>query len=284
MGAMRLTRETLALPRAVEPDVEFFAVGDIHGRADLLDALLDAAAATRNQARERRLVFLGDLVDRGPDSLGALELAGHAGERIGASETVALMGNHEILMRMTLDPAIPEKIGLRALQVWLGNGGAAVVEELFGLDPGWSNHGTLLRALRETAPAEVAAWLGRLRANYRSGGVLFVHAGVNPALPLESFLALPWDTPLAGLKEAGHWAWVRAPFLDHMPGANGFSGYFVVHGHTPLDRGHTRDHAEQVQRFRLNLDGGSAMTGQAKMAILRGGVAEVISVQGEPPE
>lgn len=284
MGAMRFTRETHALPRAIEPDVEIVAIGDIHGRADLLDALLDEAAATRVLARARRLVLLGDLIDRGPDSLGALALARQGGERIGAGETIPLMGNHEILMRMTLDPAIPVKAGLRALQVWLGNGGAAVVEELFGFDAGWRDLGALLRALRETAPEEVVGWLDGLRANYRSGGVLFVHAGVNPTLPLESFLSLPWDTPLAGLKEAAHWAWVRAPFLDHRPGADGFSGYFVVHGHTPLDRGHTHDAAEQVARFRLNLDGGSAMTGEAKMAILRGGVAEVVSVQGEPPD
>jgi hypothetical protein len=72
---------------------------------------------------------------------------------------------------------------------------------------------------------------------------------------------------------------VRGPFLDHKPGSQGFSGYLVVHGHTPLDRGHTKGHAEQVQRFRLNLDGGSAVTGQAKLAFLRGGVAEVVTAQ-----
>jgi serine/threonine protein phosphatase 1 len=116
-----------------------------------------------------------------------------------------------------------------------------------------------------------------LQSHHRSGAVLFVHAGVNPKIPLETFLAEPWDEPLDRVDEKAHWAWVRAPFLDHRPDERGFSGYFVVHGHTPLDRGHTRGHSEQVQRFRLNLDGGSAMTGIAKMAILRGDAAEIVT-------
>src|SRR5437016_10214892 len=99
MVAMLLSRESLALPRAIAPELEILAIGDIHGRADLLDALLREAEATPRAARERKLLFTGDLVDRGPDSLGALALAAEAGGRIGASETVALMGNHEILMR-----------------------------------------------------------------------------------------------------------------------------------------------------------------------------------------
>src|SRR5579863_814753 len=99
---MRIAREFLTLPRSVEPGLEIVAIGDIHGRSDLLDALLEQAPAP--EAPARRLVFTGDLVDRGPDSLGALILAISAGERVGAAQTVALMGNHEILMRLALDP------------------------------------------------------------------------------------------------------------------------------------------------------------------------------------
>ena len=83
------------------------------------------------------------------------------------------------------------------------------------------------------------------------------------------------------LDDKTHWAWVRAPFLEHKPGPGGFFGLFVVHGHTPLDRGLTKSHAEQAERFRLNLDGGSAATGLAKMAILRGGVAEIVTAYAE---
>ena len=275
---MPLTREVLTLPRAIAPDLEIVAIGDIHGRSDLLEALIDAAAATPRRAAARHVVFTGVLVDRGPDSLGALQLAREAAERIGAEATIGLYGNHEILMRMTLDAATPVAEGLDALQVWLGNGGDAVIEQLIGDTP-WGEAPHLLMRLRQATPAPVAAWLASLKAHHRSGDVLFVHAGVHPAMPLESFLALPWDTPLDQVDESAHWAWVRGPFLDHKPDANGFSGLFVVHGHSPGDRGRTSGAAEQALRFRLNLDGGSAMTGAAKMAILCGGLAEVVTAR-----
>ena len=270
---MRLSREILQLPLAVDPQAEIVAIGDIHGRSDLLDALLDEAAATPPGAPERRIVFLGDLVDRGPDSLGALRLAAEAGERVGAAETVALFGNHEILMRLALDPESAPRAGRAALAVWLRNGGGAVAGQMLGEDGPQSG----LDDLREATPDWMLEWLRGLRPHARSGEALFVHAGVNPNTALATFLAQPWDEPLARLEESAHWAWVRGPFLDHKPGPGGFSGHFVVHGHTPLDRGHTAGHAEQVRRFRLNLDGGSAMTGMAKMAFLRGGVAEVVT-------
>ena len=224
-------------------------------------------------------MFTGDLVDRGPDSLGALALAAEANARAGADETIALMGNHEILMRLALDPSTPPNRALEALAVWVGNGGEATIEELLGSAASWGNARRLLRALREAAPPPVLDWLAALKVHTRSGGVLFVHAGVNPAIQLEEFLAEPWDAPLAFLDEDLHWAWVRRPFLDHDPGERGFSDYFVVHGHTPLDHGHSRGHAEQVRRFRINLDGGSAMTGAAKMAILRGSLAEIVTAE-----
>ncbi|HEY4806317.1 MAG TPA: hypothetical protein VIH81_01010, partial [Roseiarcus sp.] len=77
-----------------------------------------------------------------------------------------------------------------------------------------------------------------------------------------------------------HWAWVRRPFLDHRPGPEGFSGFFVVHGHTPNDARPKASHADQIAGLRLNLDAGSVLTGVAKMAIIRDRHAEVISTRG----
>ncbi|HYA72704.1 MAG TPA: metallophosphoesterase, partial [Roseiarcus sp.] len=68
-------RHAFVLPRSGAPDVEIFAIGDIHGRADLLAALLEEAAREPRRAPRRAIVFLGDLIDRGPDSLGAIDLA-----------------------------------------------------------------------------------------------------------------------------------------------------------------------------------------------------------------
>jgi len=69
---------------------------------------------------------------------------------------------------------------------------------------------------------------------------------------------------------------VRWPFLEHDPGPDGWSGLFVVHGHTPRDAKPHASHADQIDRFRLNLDAGSAMSGVAEMAIIRGARAHVI--------
>ena len=68
--------------------------------------------------------------------------------------------------------------------------------------------------------------------------------------------------------------------LNHRPGPEGFSGFLVVHGHTPNDGRRDASHADQIAGFRLNLDAGSAMTGVAKMAIIRDRYSEVVSARG----
>ena len=138
------------------------------------------------------------------------------------------------------------------------------------------------KRMRAEVPTEVLNWLRGLRAYYLSGGLLFVHAGINPAIDLHSFLNAPWLTPLRAFDESRHWAWVREPFLRHKPGATGFSGYFVVHGHTPRDAGCAPLVKDQIARFRLNLDAGSFYTGEAKLALIRGAGAEVWTAKGEP--
>ena len=139
----------------------------------------------------------------------------------------------------------------------------------------------MLAAARASLPERVRAWLHSLRGSWRSGDLLFVHAGVNPRFDLETFLAAPWNVPIAALDEERHWAWVRWPFLEHRPGPEGFGGYFVVHGHTPNDGMRNASHEDQVAGFRLNLDAGSGLTGVAKMAIIRGRRAEVIAARGQ---
>ncbi len=184
-----VSRETYVLPRAVAPDVEVFAIGDIHGRPDLLQALIDEAAGEPKRRERRAIVFLGDLVDRGPDSLGAIDLAIGAGERIGADDEIALMGNHEAMMRLALDPKTPWDDALDALGNWLRNGGTATVRQFvdFTSPPGGPEE--LLTVIRVALPERVRRWLESLRSHWRSQDVLFVHAGVNPDVDLEAFLA-----------------------------------------------------------------------------------------------
>lgn len=272
-------RRGFSLPLSVSPEAEVFAVGDIHGRSDLLAALIDQAAREPKLRDRRAIVFLGDLVDRGPDSLGAIDLAMAAKARAGADEAVALMGNHEAMMRLALDPTTPRDDAIDALDTWIANGGDRTMAEFVKTDEAPENLDALLKIARAALPERVRSWLESLRASWRSGEVLFVHAGVNPQVELEAFLAVPWNIPLAQLDEDRHWAWVRWPFLQHRP-RKGFGGFFVIHGHTPNDARRDPSHEDQIAGFRLNLDAGSGMTGAAKMAIIRGSQAEVVVARG----
>jgi serine/threonine protein phosphatase 1 len=273
-------RQGFSLPLGVSQEAEVFAVGDIHGRADLLTALLDEAAREPKLRDRRSIVFLGDLVDRGPDSFGAIDLAIGAKARVGADEAVALMGNHEAMMRLALASETPWEDAIDALNTWIANGGDRTMAEFVEADESPKDLNDLLTTVRASLPPRVRAWLESLQATWRSGEVLFVHAGVNPRVEFESFLTAPWNTPLAELDEDRHWAWVRWPFLEHRPRKGGFSGYFVVHGHTPNDARRDPSHADQIAQFRLNLDAGSGLTGVAKMAIIRGRQAEVLAAYG----
>ena len=264
----------------VSPEAEVFAIGDIHGRSDLLAALIEEAGREPKLRDKRTIVFLGDFVDRGPDSLGTIDLAMAAKARVGADEAIALMGNHEAMMRLALDPETPWDDAIDAFDTWLANGGDRTVAEFLKTEELPESLDDLLAEARASLPPRIRAWLASSRASWRSGQVLFVHAGVNPEVELETFLAAPWNIPLAKLDEDCHWAWVRRPFLEHRPGPDGFSGFFVVHGHTPNDARREASHADQIAGFRLNLDAGSAMTGVAKMAIIRDRHAEVISTRG----
>jgi len=273
-------RHSFALPRSAAAEVEIFAIGDIHGRADLLDALLEEAQREPRRAPRRAVVFLGDLVDRGPDPLGAIDLAIGAGERIGAEESIALMGNHETMMRLALDPTTPLADAIDALEGWVANGGGPTIAQFADPKAAPPTPQGLVGAIRAALPPRIAKWLEGLRPHWRSGEILFVHAGVNPRVELDEFLAAPWNAPLWRLDENRHWAWVRWPFLDHAPGPEGWSGLFVVHGHTPNDARPHASHADQIKNFRLNLDAGSGLTGVAEMAIIRGDRAEVVAARG----
>ena len=241
-------RRGFSLPLSISPEAEVFAVGDIHGRSDLLAALIDEAAREPKLRDRRAIVFLGDLVDRGPDSLGAIDLAMAAKARAGADEAVALMGNHEAMMRLALDPTTPRDDAIDALDTWIANGGDRTMAEFVKTDEAPENLDALLKIARGALPERVRSWLESLRASWRSGEVLFVHAGVNPQVELEAFLAVPWNIPLDQLDEDRHWAWVRWPFLQHRP-RKGFGGFFVIHGHTPNDARRDPSHEDQIAGF-----------------------------------
>ena len=275
-----LDRTRYALPRAGADDVEIFAVGDIHGRSDLLGALLDEAAREPRRRRAASSSCSATSSIAAPTASARSTWRSTRRERARGDETVALMGNHEAMMRLALDAATPHDDAIDALQTWIVNGGDQTLAEFVRFSATPADLDDLLSDARESLPAHVADWLASLRSHWRSGGLLFVHAGVNPGVDLESFLAEPWNAPLATLGGDRHWAWVRRPFLSAAPGPQGFGGYFVVHGHTPNDLRSDPSPVDQIRRFRLNLDSGSVMTGVATMAIFRGATAEVVAARG----
>lgn len=176
-----------------------YAVGDIHGRADLLDALLakiDAHAASR----ARRLVFLGDYVDRGPASSSVLNRV-RLLQRHETLHVVCLKGNHEDMMLR----AAAGNVEWDAL--WLRNGGDATLRS-FGV-----------RRVAEV-PADMLDWLAARMTSFEDDRRCYVHAGLDPA---RDRLDQSDQDRL----------WIRDAFLA----ANHDFGKLVVHGHTPTRDG-----------------------------------------------
>ena len=188
-----------------------YVVGDVHGRLDLLDALLDKIHADMEQRapRETILVFVGDLIDRGPSSAGVIERLRNY-QRPGV-RPVFLLGNHEEVLLRILDgeaSLIPN---------WLRFGGAQCLAS-YGGDPrllaGLSDD-QAVAAVREAVRPEHAQFIREFVDTFRFGDYLVVHAGIRPGIALD-------EQHQADLR------WIREPFLlddsDH--------GFVVVHGHT----------------------------------------------------
>jgi serine/threonine protein phosphatase 1 len=175
-----------------------YAIGDIHGCHDSLRRLLDRI---RQHAGGRlyRLVFLGDYIDRGPDSAAVIETVRRR-QMEAPGEVVCLMGNHEAMLLMAVaDPA--------ALGWWIGNGGDTTLMSFGARTP---------RAI----PRDVLEWFSALPTSYEDGQRYYVHAGFNPGKTREE-------------QTDEEKTWIREPFLsiDHDFGKH------VVHGHTPLRSG-----------------------------------------------
>jgi serine/threonine protein phosphatase 1 len=215
MGAWR------PLP-AASSDVQIFAIGDVHGQADALDTTLGGIATLPRRASHRCLIFLGDLIDRGPASLRAIDLAGSAKARALVDEVIILPGNHELMLLDALDDP------MMFMSDWLDNGGDAVIFEALP-----NSTVTRLAEFAEIARGAIPEWfLDHMRIGptwYHAGALLFVHAGLNPhAEPME-FLS----QARSGVYGSDHWAWIREPFLDWTEGWGPERNWKIIHGHTP---------------------------------------------------
>ena len=238
-----------------------FAIGDVHGCQAQLGALLDRFSELAADS-PARLIFLGDLICRGPSSLAALAL--WASPRLDARFTRVhrLSGNHEQLLMLSVGGGAT---GEAAHAKWMTMDGATFVDELrraTGRHDAALTRGLLLDA----AGPDVVARLDGLEHNVRLGNAIFVHGGLNPSVDPAVALAAPF-TAFGG----NHWAWITQPFLSWR---GGFGGALVIHGHTPPAKhralsGEPDPHVFQYDR--LCLDGGSANTGMVAGAQIENG-------------
>lgn len=207
---------------SLPPGLRLYAIGDVHGRHDLLEQLLDRIEddhRARDTAGQAEVVLLGDLIDRGPASAAVVR---RAMEGLSWATLHALKGNHEALMLDALDD------GADKLRLWLRNGGDTALAS-WGVPPGLldtADDDAIVAAARRCVPAAERAWLARRASTLERGDYLFVHAGIRPGVSLER--QSPDDL-----------LWIRDDFLLSARR----HGRFVVHGHSiteTVDERHNR--------------------------------------------
>lgn len=230
---------------SISDGLAVYAVGDIHGRLDLLIDLLSRVAndAERHTAdRQRRLIFLGDYIDRGRESRGVIDAL--LDLQWPNFPRVFLMGNHEEAMLEFLDERTD---GV----AWLGYGG---LETLMSYDvtirrlPTDEASAAKLRSdLRAAVPQRHLDFLRHCVLSHMEGDYVFVHAGVRPGRPLEQ-------------QERRDLLWIRDEFLR---ASNALPGKVIVHGHTICD-------APQDLGHRIDIDTGAFVSGRLTCLVLRG--------------
>jgi serine/threonine protein phosphatase 1 len=232
------------LSAATPPDTRLYAVGDIHGRADLLRRMhglieLDTASHPRDR---HVIVYLGDYIDRGPDSADVIDLLLQS--PVPGCQSVHLLGNHEDSLLRFLDDV---EVG----SAWLYYGGLATLVG-YDIDVGdypWRNEIEMMRLqteLRRRLPVRHRRFLQGLPLHHGEGDYLFVHAGVRPRIPLDR-------------QVREDLLWIRDEFLaspaDH--------GRVVVHGHTITPK-------PEILPNRIGIDTGAYATGQLTCLVLDG--------------
>ena len=227
-------------PAQVPAGRRVYAVGDIHGRADLLMRLLhDLHDDIRSGGFEGKpiLIFLGDYVDRGFQSKDVINVL--LSDMVSPFETYFLKGNHEAAMLQFLtDPGIGPR--------WAEFGGAETLVS-YGIQPPRTRTSLeewmlASEQLNEVLPPEHVHFLSNLDLSVRVGDYVFVHAGVRPGVPLD--------------QQAEHdLLWIREDFLSDRRSL----GAVIVHGHTPAQKPY-RDSR------RIGLDTGAYLSGRLTAA------------------
>lgn len=223
-----LTTDWRPLPEGGRVPERLLAIGDVHGHAGLLEAML-SHLETCGDPKEAHLVFLGDLTDRGPESLRAIRLAWLARERFAAR--TYLPGNHEIALMEALQT--PHRN--MAFHWWFdAYSGSPVCDEV-DPDGELDIDGLAARISAELPPGLLDHIVGG-PSHYVSGDLLFVHAGIPPYGDRAAFLGMG---SLDHHPRGQHWSMIREPFLGYTGGwdPEGRGPTLVVHGHSICARG-----------------------------------------------
>jgi serine/threonine protein phosphatase 1 len=224
---------------SIPKGMRIYAIGDIHGRADLLARLLsriNAHLASHPVSNSVR-IFLGDYIDRGPESREVLDLLISEAR---SCRSIFLKGNHEsYLTEFSSNPLI--------LDHWQHLGGLETLMS-YGITPTLNaNAGTqaqLAAALRRALPENHRDFLGKLETSFTCGDFFFVHAGVRPGIPLSK-------------QREEDLLWIRYDFLLHEEPFE----KIIVHGHTPVT-------GPEVHPNRINIDTGAYASGRLTCLVL----------------
>lgn len=231
---------TTARRPSVPEGERFYAVGDIHGCHDLFAALVEAIEADDRASGSARttIVLLGDLVDRGPDSAGVIRLARDWGER---RKLRYLAGNHEEMF-------LESFADLEVLRHFLKHGGRETILS-YPITRERYNHLSLDELQDEigrVVPQADRDFLAGFEEMIIAGDYVFVHAGIDPARPLED-------------QRRSDLLWIRERFLRNSDPL----GHVVVHGHTIFEEIEDRGH-------RIGIDTGAFRSGRLTALVLEG--------------
>jgi serine/threonine protein phosphatase 1 len=221
-------------------DTRIYAVGDIHGRADLLAETMELIDddLDRRPVLYAVEVYLGDYIDRGADSKGTIDLLA---ARLVRNNTICLRGNHEELLERFLSNP-------RVLESWLKLGGLQTLAS-YGvrLRPDRSEAPEVLHTrFRQAFPRAHTVFLKCLKPWICCGDYLFVHAGIRPQVPLD--------------RQSMHdLLWIRDEFLN----STRHHGKCIVHGHTPVPH-------PDLRHNRINIDTGAWQSGTLTCVVLEG--------------
>ncbi|TKT74119.1 metallophosphoesterase family protein [Aquamicrobium sp. LC103] len=197
---------------AAAPDgMRLYAIGDIHGRFDLLRLMheLIETEIARDRPSDWRIIFLGDYEDRGPESRQVIDYLAKATER--DPRTVTLAGNHDVIFAGFL-------LDISHWEQFMSFGGAETARS-YGIELATSGLAAMREsylALVEAVPDEHLDFLRTLELSASFGDLFFCHAGIRPGVPLEK-------------QDSMDLLWIRGEFLNHA----GLHPKLIVHGHTP---------------------------------------------------